>query len=211
MELKGHHDGHQAPRRPVSIAPLWNWKSGGYCNGITCLASFNRTFMELKDMLTGAERAKLIVSIAPLWNWKAWSRLWKGRKRQFQSHPYGIESCNRQKDTRTNSVSIAPLWNWKSGRFHYKQHLTTFQSHLYGIESLTLIHDLLPVHCFNRTFMELKVKRKFIALCFLASFNRTFMELKVRFMLRAFSWATTFQSHLYGIESFQQDQNEHHI
>ena len=53
-----------------------------------------------------------------------------------------------------------------------------FQSHLYGIESKHMILTRLFYHCFNRTFMELKVT----------------------FKLDGDGKGFKFQSHLYGIE-----------
>ena len=57
------------------------------------------------------------------------------------------------------------------------------------------------VTCFNRTFMELKdttVRHK----AEVRSFNRTFMELKET-NYREIYRSHMFQSHLYGIESFE--------
>ena len=140
---------------------------------------FNRTFMELKVGSTSLASSSGVfqshlygiesfvwdknifvkrVSIAPLWNWKQYSSVAPWPFVLFQSHLYGIESGSNIIRKRWNMVSIAPLWNWK----------------------VFLVRLVLPVYCFNRTFMELKV----VSICISLA-------------------GTWFQSHLYGIESLQ--------
>ena len=187
-----------------------------------CLLSFNRTFMELKgdrlgadvraatfqSHLYGIERKDRIllkwcsgsVSIAPLWNWKVSGDATLSHDVEFQSHLYGIESKDIYFRAIRACVSIAPLWNWKATRTELGQYQHCFNR---TFMELKVSFSPLPWYvcmCFNRTFMELKVAVGVFRRFKQHSFNRTFMELKGRgppcMMIAA--W---FQSHLYGIES----------
>ena len=123
----------------VSIAPLWNWKTGTP-DGRKCAAGFNRTFMELK---VGKKKLRLF-------SFKFQSHLY-GIESEigsteihmlslFQSHLYGIES------------QITVRWRVLPNRFNRTfmelkvlcpcgvLPISPFQSHLYGIERR---HDLL--------------------------------------------------------------------
>ena len=97
----------------------------------------------------------------------------------FQSHLYGIESANVFQRLGVHRVSIAPLWNWKATRTELGQYQHCFNR---TFMELKVSFSPLPWYvcmCFNRTFMELKVLLPVPVFPARYSFNRTFMELKV--------------------------------
>ena len=86
-----------ARKGSVSIVPLWNWNAFAKFSAVS-LASFNRTFMELKCM-----RA-----------------VGRSRNVGFQSYLYGIEICKRSNGQTNKQVSIVPLWNWNTNTSIFK-------------------------------------------------------------------------------------------
>ena len=179
MELKACHHLITPRSLTVSIAPLWNWK----------------VYLKLKPLplllfqshLYGIERhqSSLVSEVLECFNrtfmeLKVASGAWLGLPPKFQSHLYGIESVQCNPTKKQVKVSIAPLWNWKFWGFGY-----------------LCLH-----HCFNRTFMELKVGKG------LKSIGSSIVSIAP-----LWNWKITgkityygprvFQSHLYGIESTQ--------
>ena len=114
---------------------LYGIESQIWCNIPAARHCFNRTFMELKDLLQFLSAKGIRVSIAPLWNWKSrWKTqtcvgcavsiapLWNWKRKRWS----GLIILT--------VVSIAPLWNWKCSTTTWLITATRFQSHLYGIE-----------------------------------------------------------------------------
>ena len=98
--------------------------------------------------------------------------------RLFQSHLYGIESAVSWQRSTCHWVSIAPLWNWKM---------------------LAKIMRASKPECFNRTFMELKDKRKQAAIA-RWRFQSHLYGIESRSSMPMTCKGMPFQSHLYGIE-----------
>ena len=98
--------------------------------------TFNRTFMELKLARNTERTFAKILLIVPLWNWNMVI--------DIVFLPFF-------------SLLIVPLWNWNGNRLR----------RMWGYS-----------RTFNRTFMELKLSGRTIFCSPSLSFNRTFMELK---------------------------------
>ena len=148
---------HSLMSMRVSIAPLWNWKVI-LRRFLSSLPGFNRTFMELKGHFRLAQNGGPAVSIAPLWNWKYTS---------LKSSSRAMSSFNRT------------FMELKEQRICARAKGHAFQSHLYGIESRKLVGLVAD----ERVSIAPLWNWKFSAVRCLhprSSFNRTFMELKAR-------------------------------
>ncbi len=163
------------------------------------LDCFNRTFMELKYKRVGFLISdnwfqSYLYGIEIWWLSSSWDNF-----SLFQSYLYGIEIIASIFSDICSTVSIVPLWNWNISVMQYQKIITI---------------------CFNRTFMELKWRKRDVYLpaslfqSYLygiemivivtnikssVCFNRTFMELKWTYRTPPRN-RRRFQSYLYGIE-----------
>ena len=172
--------------------------------------SFNRTTMELKQVLSEFVRLLARLLIEPLWNWNAKVvPFWIGQRITFNRttmelklgyfsfFPSSRRAFNRTtmelkleclivEHNHTYRLLIEPLWNWNLVPVRY----TRGAQIAFNRTTMELKHSpsFLPssfMNAFNRTTMELK--RYFTAQCANAevTFNRTTMELKLVLKLMA--------------------------
>ena len=149
-------DKNDAHRGKVLIVPLWNWNRGN-----------NSSRKPRKGVLT-----------VPLWNWNTVGQ---------NVHPLGwcfnrtfmeLKCNNRFRCSNETDVLIVPLWNWNYERaFSILLEAQVLIVPLWNWNFATMMVRMVS-KSFNRTFMELKLRREKTTKQRTTSFNRTFMELK---------------------------------
>ena len=154
-------------------------KSGFLYHVSVTRPSFNRTFMELKLYYIIIYYYNVKVSIVPLWNWNYVAAMGLTGALAFQSYLYGIEMTSWLLVCLSYLVSIVPLWNWNRWRSHPgKRMFRSFNRTFMELKCYTRGQIKFESKGFNRTFMELKCVTQMPYIDLIHCFNRTFMELK---------------------------------
>ena len=145
-------DRGRPPSPPVLIGPSWNWNLWARVATFGVRQGFNRTFMELKQIIICFNRTfmelKHIITKAAL--------------------------------KRTN-VLIGPSWNWNIKTGCKVTSIRCFNRTFMELKHIHAQFRAGKHARFNRTFMELKRKEPVAVDLGECSFNRTFMELKPQY------------------------------
>ena len=121
---------------------------------------FNRTFMELKWLTKTFQVILSLVLIVPLWNWNVFLSMLNDAtiscfNRTFMELKYYSRSTQ---GFYFIIVLIVPLWNWNTKVLEViSAQIRVLIVPLWNW-NLLAYHKIVNDFCFNRTFMELKLK-----------------------------------------------------
>ena len=181
----------------VSIAPLWNWKTG-LRERPNSISGFQSHLYGIESSIGSSSSTRNFVSIAPLWNWKFVVSSGYRCEARFNRTFMELKVAPCSMELHAKTVSIAPLWNWKpryrlyselASGFNrtfmelkerdgnYPTPMSRFQSHLYGIERCVYLAGFLVTGVSIAPLWNWKSAAG-LRLEVWYSFNRTFMELK---------------------------------
>ena len=128
---------------------------------IFIIACFNRTFMELKQYLKSTSKVSFTALIGPLWNWNSIHAQKVFSFRCFNRTFMELKPEKLKAIASAHSALIGPLWNWNT--VHKSVGKVTFTAligPLWNWNYFTWLIKSRGLARFNRTFMELKPRRK---------------------------------------------------